>query len=84
MRPRLEANRQARAEREAADWNERHPAGTPVRYWPGAREGEGRQGVTRDEASTLCGIAVVWIKGHAGCVALSHVEAIEAAAGASS
>lgn len=34
--------------------------------------------MVRHLASTLCGIAVVWVTGHAACLALSHVEAIDA------
>lgn len=56
-------------------WNKRFPVGTPVRYWTGAREGMGKVGTTRTEASVLGGhSAVVWIDGHSGCVGLSHVE----------
>ena len=37
-------------ERAMTRFNERYPVGTPVRYWPGVREGEGRESVTRTPA----------------------------------
>jgi hypothetical protein len=58
-------------------WNAAHPVGTPVTYWPGFREGEGRRGRTRTEAFTTAGKdaePVVFIEGMAGWVALTHVE----------
>lgn len=60
------------------DWNQKYPLGTPVRYWTGVREGEGKEGKTRTEASLLSGhSAVVWVTGQPGCISLSHVEPIE-------
>lgn len=60
-----------------ATFNERCPIGTPVRYWPGIREGDGREGQTRSAAQLLSGhTPVVWVTGHAGCIALTHVEPI--------
>ncbi|MGY5634148.1 hypothetical protein ACW7N6_38045 [Streptomyces sp. UC1A3] len=60
-----------------AAWNRRYPEGTPVRYWTGAREGEGAVGETRSAASVLEGhTAVVWVTGHSACVALSHVQPV--------
>jgi hypothetical protein len=67
---------EAAAIREAELWNAAHSVGTTVRYWTGAREGEGRESTTRSEAAEMCGSAVVWIKGQAGCIALSHVEVL--------
>lgn len=50
------------------------PIGTAVYYWPGAREGEPRKGVTRSEAWLLGGhTPVVMVTGYAGGIALSHV-----------
>ena len=74
-------NRLARStvspEKLAAKWNQTFPIGTRVRYWTGAREGIGKESVTRSEASVLGGhSAVVWIEGCVGCMALSHVEPI--------
>ena len=57
------------------EFNAKHPVGTPVRYWTGLREGEGRVGKTRSSAEVLSGhTAVVWVEGCRGCVALTHVE----------
>jgi len=63
-----------RAEREARAWNAAHPVGTPVRYWTGAREGEGKRGETRGPAVVMSDHASVWVTGLVGSVALSHVE----------
>lgn len=61
------------------EFNSNHPIGTRVRYWPGAREGEGREGRTSSEARLLSGhTAVVFIDNFSGGVALSHVEVIHA------
>lgn len=58
-----------------AMWNRRFPVGTRVRYWTGAREGVGKESVTRTEAEALSGhTAVIWLEGVVGCVALTHVE----------
>lgn len=67
-----------RAQREVDAFNERHPVGTPVRYWLGLREGPGSTSRTRSEAALMSDHASVWIEGVAGSVALSHVEVIEA------
>lgn len=62
----------------ARSWNRSHPIGTRVRYWPGARTGEGREAVTRSEAWTLgSGDAVVAVTGYPGGIALTHVQCIE-------
>jgi hypothetical protein len=57
-------------------FNEAHPVGTPVLYWPGAREGAwpGRESVTRSQARLLCGTPCVWVEGYPGGIALTHVE----------
>ncbi|MDH2424798.1 hypothetical protein [Sphaerisporangium sp. TRM90804] len=56
-------------------WNATVPEGTPVRYWPGRREGDGRSGRTRSAARLLGGhTPVVWVTGHSSCIALTHVE----------
>ena len=77
--------RSATAEKRAVErFNREHPIGTEVRYWPGLRwrddgetEVEAKTGKTRSEASVLGGhTAVVWIEGHAECLALSHVEVV--------
>jgi hypothetical protein len=59
----------------ATAWNDKHPVGTPVRFWPGGRIGPGRPSVTRSRAWTLGdGTAVVSVEDYAGGIALSHVE----------
>lgn len=55
------------------------PIGTIVSYWKGAREGE-PSGVarTRTEVQDIPSQKdVVWIKGVAGCISMTHVEAVE-------
>lgn len=55
-------------------FNQVCPVGSPVYYWPGAREGEPRKSVTRSEAWLLGGhTPVVMVEGYAGGIALSHV-----------
>ena len=67
-----------RAQRMVDMFNAAHSVGTRVRYWAGPREGDGTVSTTRSEAEVLGGhTAVVWIVGVRGCVALSHVQAIE-------
>jgi hypothetical protein len=67
--------RTRRAQRQVDEWNEKYPVGTPVEFWTGAREGQGKQSRTRSQAEVLSGhTAVVWIEGVRGCVALSHVR----------
>jgi hypothetical protein len=62
-------------EKKAREFNRLFPVGTRVRYWKGAREGRGKESVTRSEASVLSGhTAVVWLEGVSGAIALSHVE----------
>lgn len=73
------ARRQPSAEdvaRLVNEWNNVNPVGTPVRYWTGLRQGEGKAATTRSEASVMCGSAVVWLEGVSGCVALTHVQVI--------
>ena len=75
----MSAGRRRRAAKvDLEAWNAAHPVGTLVAYWPGIREGEPRQGKLRSPATRLWakGHPVVWIEGHAGCVALSHVDVI--------
>lgn len=64
----------AQAQRMADLFNQVCPIGTPVRYWRGALEGPGAEGRTRSEAEERYGVAVVFIEGCSGFVALSHVE----------
>ena len=56
-------------------WNAEHKVGTPVRYWPVFRTGEGHRSVTRSEAWLLGGHSpVVMVDGYAGGIALTHVD----------
>lgn len=60
-------------------WSEAHPVGTPVTFWPGAKQGEGRPATVSSAAWMLGGhTAVVKLEGYAGCVALTHIERREA------
>ena len=53
------------------------PVGTPVLYWPGLREGRGRESTTRSCAWLLGGhTPVVMVEGYPGGIALSHVAII--------
>ncbi|KIA72691.1 hypothetical protein ANMWB30_24590 [Arthrobacter sp. MWB30] len=66
-----------RAVNDAAAFNKRHPSGTPVRFWPGMRQGPGLTSTTRGEAWALyCGDAVVKVHGRAGGIYLTHIEVI--------
>lgn len=64
-----------------ASWNILYPVGTPVRYWPAIRRGDGRTGVTRAPASLLGGhTPIVWIEGASSAIALTNVQAAAARA----
>lgn len=59
----------------AIDWNIAHPVGTPVLAWPGFKSDEPLRTRTRSSAWTLpSGDTVVSVEGHAGGIALTHVE----------
>lgn len=63
-------------QKEVDRFNELYPLGTPVAYWPGEREGDGRQSVTRSFAWLLGGhTPVVMVEGYPGGIALTHVLA---------
>lgn len=62
----------------AEAFNAKYPVGTPVRYWPGVREGAGTESKTRSEAWLMGGHSVVVkVEGYAGGIALTHVEVIK-------
>jgi hypothetical protein len=66
--------------RAVRDWNQTHPIGTPVIYWPGARYEKPRQGNTAAAAYLLEGhTAVVPIDAgrRLPVIALSHVEPLQ-------
>lgn len=61
------------------DFNTQHGIGDRVRYWTFLREGEGKIGTLRTEATILSSNnVVVWLNEEAGCVSISHVEAAPA------
>lgn len=70
----VDLKRDAQASADA--WNAAHIVGTPVRYWTGCREGDGKVSVTRSQAQSMGSHASVWVDGEASCIALSHVEAL--------
>jgi hypothetical protein len=60
-------------------WNLTYAEGRPVRYWTGAREGEGETGVTRSAAWVAEGhTAVVFVTGHGAWIGLKHVDPMPA------
>lgn len=70
----MAGSKQAAADR----FNDRHPVGTPVRYWPGARLGEGRESKTRTPAWLVGGhTACVSVEGYPGGIALTHVDVVK-------
>lgn len=61
----------------AAEFNGTNPVGTPVRFWPGAREGVGRESVTSSPAWVMGGhSAMVSVHDYPGGIALTHVEVV--------
>ncbi|MGW1433092.1 hypothetical protein ACWD6K_31290 [Streptomyces sp. NPDC002431] len=61
----------------ADEWNRRYPVGTPVLAYPGTRDDEPLDTVTRSRAWTLGhGAAVVSVEGAAGGIHLTHVDPI--------
>ncbi|MFF2009137.1 hypothetical protein ACFVWY_08700 [Streptomyces sp. NPDC058195] len=61
----------------ADEWNERYPVGTPVIAYPGTRDDEPLDTVTRSRAWTLGhGAAVVSVEGESGGIHLTHVDPI--------
>ncbi len=55
------------------DWNEKYPEGTPVTVT--RDNGETLETVTRSVAWSMCGSAVVMVKGISGCYSLERVRA---------
>ncbi|WP_175008139.1 hypothetical protein [Cellulosimicrobium sp. TH-20] len=61
----------------AQEFNATHPVGTPVRYWPQPRTGEGVQSRTRTPARLLGhGEPVVSVEGYTGGIYLTRVEVL--------
>lgn len=69
----LDRAAQATPAQAVAAWNTTTPVGTPVRYWTGIREGEGKLSRTRTAARVFGGHAAVWVEGESSCIALTHV-----------
>lgn len=56
---------------------DRLPEGTPVRFWPGARTGEGMLSITRTPIWKVgSGTEVVSVEGCPGGIALTHIEPV--------
>jgi hypothetical protein len=69
-----------RAQQAVEQFNARYPVGSAVHYWRGVRAGEGVLSTTRSPAALLGGhTAVVWVEGYTACLALTHVEPVDAA-----
>ncbi|MFI6443794.1 hypothetical protein [Kitasatospora sp. NPDC050543] len=73
----------------AEQWNDRYPPGTPVIAYPGVRPEFGLAEYPRLETRTRSrawnlghGEPVVAVDGHAGGIALTHVDVVEQAEGA--
>jgi hypothetical protein len=62
----------------AAEWNALHPIGTAVTAYPGVRGENPLTTRTRSTSWTLSGhTPVVLVDGHAGGIALTHVDPVE-------
>lgn len=58
-------------------FNAKHPVGSYVMFFTGAVGENGKIGIVRTPAEILSGhVAVVWIDGARGCIALSHVKPV--------
>jgi hypothetical protein len=53
------------------------PPGTPVRYWIGAKGPWPRAGNIKHPFGVSGYSVVGWVDTHAGCIAASHIEAIQ-------
>jgi hypothetical protein len=63
-------------------FNRRFPPGTPVLFWPGCREGAGRESTTTGTAWLLGGhTPVVRVADHSSAIALTHVQPVPTTAG---
>jgi hypothetical protein len=68
----------AELEAECLRWNAGHPIGTEVIYHPVIGEAKGTKTKTRTIAYVMSGhTAVLFVEGHAGCVALDAIEEAE-------
>jgi hypothetical protein len=58
---------------------EQPPIRTPVRYWTGYREGEGKRSRTRTTVQPLGGeggTLVVWVEGEGSCISMTHIQVV--------
>jgi hypothetical protein len=75
----MSANTKPKPAEVADAWNAAHQVGQCVRYWTGAREGDGKVSRTRTVAKVFYSQAVVWVEGEGSCIALTHVKVTTAA-----
>lgn len=62
-----------------------HPEGTPVEFWPGVREGQGRLGRVRSQwMDAPGGELVVFVEGYPSWIAATHVQPLAPVGGARS
>lgn len=66
-----------------AEFNRRVPIGSPVIAYPGVRPEHPAKSLctrletrTRSTARLLGDEPVVWVEGHAGCIALTHIDIV--------
>jgi hypothetical protein len=72
---RMKPKSAAELEAECLRWNAEHPIGTEVIYHPVIGQAKGTKTKTRTGAYVMSGhTAVLFVEGHAGCVALDAVE----------
>lgn len=69
----------SKQERMVDEFNRMNQIGASVKYWRGDKTGQPSGiGITTSNAHLMGGhTAVVWIKGCAGCISLTHVERLE-------
>lgn len=60
-----------------ADYQPVIPIGTPVTYWPGVRQGAGRESRTRTPVWLVSGKPCVSVEGYPGGIALTHIKVTE-------
>jgi nucleoside 2-deoxyribosyltransferase len=65
------------AEAQADEFSRHNPHGTPVRFWPGARVGNGRLSTVCGSAWVMpSGLPVVRVRDYPGGIALTHIERV--------
>jgi hypothetical protein len=67
----------AKLERERDQWNQRHPVGTPVEYWPGKRgEGKPARSEIMFRAQVMSDHVSTWLLGAAGSIPVSQIQSL--------